>query len=104
MLPHGPALSQEIPSDAIPLFERIWAGHSNISVCAYYLEYLALHMKPSQVVPALRFLLRQGYTGARFVALCQEDCARSGLELLKFVRMHLEHDKKVKPIYRGDLS
>lgn len=96
--------SRQIDSKAMPLFYRIRGGHPNAHHFAYYLEYLALHMPDKMLVPALEMLLKLRLTEQRFLDFVRDDCARSGLELIRQLTMRLEREKKLRTLTIRDVK
>jgi hypothetical protein len=103
MLKLGPSLSAEISPLAMPLFFKIRGQHSDSQYFAYYLEYLTFHMPERLLVPALEWLIRNGVVEERFLDFVQNDCARSGLELVRNLTMRLERDKKPRQLFDKDI-
>lgn len=93
-----------ISAEAIPLFKKVWSGYPESATFAYYLEYITFHLPPERLIPALQILIKNKLVGPRFLDFVQDDCNRSGLELVRQLTMRLEHEKKLRPIYRKDLQ
>lgn len=100
------ARSRHIPGATTRLFFQIkgeLVGSSDTQACAYYLEYLALHMPLALLVPALEWLIKNDLIGRRFLQYVQGDCARSGLELIRNLTMRLEKEKRLRVLTAKDL-
>jgi hypothetical protein len=96
-------LEHDIPKRAIYLFFRIVDGHKRAEFFAYYLEYLVFHMPEKMLIPSLEWLIAQGLTGDRFMDFVYNDCAASGLELIRHLTMRLERDRKTRSLYSADI-
>lgn len=93
----------EISAKIPRLADKIRDGHKATSFIAYYLEYLIFHSKPSHVEPSFSWLLKNGMTGQKFVDFIKVDCRESGLEMIRYITMRLEKEKKLRRLTAGDM-
>jgi|SRR6267378_3408348 len=92
-----------IAEEAMSLFHQIRNFHPNTQYVAYYLEYLAFHIREPLLVPALQWLIKNKIVGQKFIDFVQEDCSRSGLELIRQLTMRIEKDKHFRRLHRKDV-
>lgn len=97
-------MEKEISSMTIPLFQEIRSNHSRIHDFAYYLEYLAFHMPDRMLVPSLLWLIKNKLTGQKFLDFMAIDCKNSGLELIRYLTMKLEHDRQLRSLTVKDIQ
>lgn len=79
------------------LYLKVWAGHEPKHVIASRLHYLDCHFPGDKLKPAIRWLIQNGLTGARFVEFVNQDCSGSNLELHRMLLaiLYREHKKAV---------
>lgn len=94
---------REIPEQAIGKFMRIRDDHPDGPTFAFFLEYLTFHMPTKRLDAALDWLLLNRLTGTKFLALCIIDCKGSGLELIRYLTMRLEREKKARRLHLKDV-
>lgn len=98
------ALNERMVDTAvIPLVERIRAGHNSAHEFAYFLEYLIFHMPEPRLVPALWWLVSNRVTGQKFLDFVNEDCSKSGLELVRELTRRIEREANVRPLFAEDI-
>lgn len=95
---------QQIPKSTIELYFRVRANHPNVHYIAYYLEYLTFHIPERMLVPALEWLVKNKIVGERFIEFIHNDCAKSGLEMIRYLTMRLEKEQKTRKLYAMDLA
>lgn len=96
--------SRDIPMETTTLFWKVKGDATDLAAVAYYLEYIALHMRVERIVPALTWLIRNQLTGNRFLDFVYNDCAKSGLELIRNLTMRLERESSVRKLFAKDLQ
>lgn len=95
---------KNIPEIAMEYFQRILDGHPDGATFAFFLEYLTFHMPDAKLIPALEWLLKNELTGQRFLVFAIVDCKGSGLEMIRYLTMRLEREKKIRRLHVTDVK
>lgn len=90
----------KIPPHRRELMLKIWAAYLPMHAVLQPLCFLDMHMHPEAFDLSMKWLIRNGLTGAKFVEFYQT-IGGSDLELQRRLLMQLESTKEYKRLYAG---
>ena len=85
------------------LIYRVWGGASDMHAILTKMHYLDSMFPRDKLEPALRYLVRQGITGDRFVDWYGTKCFGSDLEMHRELMRVVETDLMLRPLTFRDL-